>query len=155
MCSPALATLAVTAVSAYGQAQQGKAQQEIANVQAESLDQAAQRTAEAGAVAAQNTQLKVKKLISTQTAIAGASGADVSSQSFKNVMADTAEAGAVDAATTQMNYLREAWGLTTQAKGARYTGEAAKLAGKSQAIGTALTGFGTAYGMKTKAGGWT
>lgn len=154
MCSPAIALLAVTAVSSYSQIKQGQDQQDINNAQASAVDDQAQRANEAGSIAEQSHRGKVQKIIGSQTAAAGASGADVASGSFGDVMDETAVFGEMDAQTIRMNALRESWGLKTQAQGLRYQGKAAKAQGMSNALGTALTGFGSAYGMKTQAGGW-
>lgn len=152
MCSPAIATLALTGISAYSQVRQGQSQQHILDNQATAVDDQAQRVRESGAIAEQSQRLKVQQLLSTQTAVAGASGADVNSQSFGKVMDQTATFGELDAQTVRMNALREAWGLGTQATALRYQGKATKAAGMSSAFGTALTGFGSAYGMASAAG---
>jgi len=153
MCNAA-AMLAVTAFQAFSQVQQGQATRRIYASQAAAVDDEAQRVSESGSVAEQTHRLKVQQLISTQTAAAGASGADVSSQSFGNVMDQAATTGELDALTIRMNAQREAWGLKTRAQGLRYQGRAAEAAGVSQALGTALTGFASAYGVKTQAHGW-
>lgn len=152
MCSPALAVLALTGVSAYGQTQQGRTEEKIARYNASALDQQAQRVSESGAVAEQTQRMKVQQLLASQTVAAGASGADVSSGSFGDVMDDTAVFGELDAQTIRMNAGREAWGLKTQGQALRYQGKAAKARGVTGAIGTALTGFASAYGMASQAG---
>lgn len=153
MCSIPIAMLAMTAVSAYGQIQQGNNQAQIASQQANAVNDQAQRVNEAGAISEETHRQRVQALLSTQTAVAGASGADVGSQSFGKVMDQTATLGELDSQTIRMNALRDAWGLKTQALGLNYQGQAAKAAGYSGAFGTALTGFGSAYGAAKTAGG--
>lgn len=144
---PLILALLGTGVSVAGQIQQGETQNKIAENNATALRYQAQSANEAGAVAEQTHRLKVQQLLSSQTAAAGASGADVGSQSFGKVMDQTATMGELDAQTIRMNALREAWGLKTQALSQEYSGKAAKAAGYAGALGTALTGFGKAASM--------
>lgn len=154
MCEPTTAMMVMTAISMYGQIKQGETQAEISNANAAALDTQAQRVAEAGSIKEQAHRAEVQKLLSAQTAQAGASGADVASQSFKGVMEDTAVGGEFDALQLRTNALRDAWGLQTQAKGLRWAGSAARQAGYMGAAGSALTGFIGADTAATKAGGW-
>lgn len=152
MCNPVALAWVGTAIAAGGQIQQAQTQNAIAQVQAKQLIYAAQSAAEAGAVAEQQHRDKVKQLLATQTAAAGASGADVQSQSFGKVMEQTATMGELDAQTIRTNALREVYGLKTQATNVAWQGEAMKLAGYGRAVGTALTGFaqGSQYSDWTK-----
>lgn len=153
MCSPAIASLVITAFSAASSYQQGEDQKRALNTQAMAEDAAAQRAAEADSVVAGRTLQRGREIIAKQTAMAGASGADVGSQSFGNVMASTSGEVAFDAATEQMNYLREAWGLTQKAAGSRANASLAGSKGLFDAAGTALSGWGQASGQALQAGG--
>ena len=150
MCSPALFLAAGTAVSAYGQIQQGRTQRAIADRNATVLNYQASDAAVRGSQEEQIQRQKVQQLIASQTAAAGASGADVGSKSFGDVMAQTAATGELDAQQIRMNAMREAWGFKTQAEGLKWQGAAAEKAGYLGAAGTAITGFGAAYGNYLK-----
>lgn len=153
MCSPAVASLVITAVSTAATYEQGQDQKRVLNSQARAEDAAAQRAAEAGSVVAGRTMQKGREIIAKQTAMAGASGAAVDSQSFGNVMESTAGEVQLDASTQQMNYLREAWGLSQKAEGTRANATMVGRKGLFDAAGTALTGWGTASGQALTAGG--
>ena len=150
MCSPAIFLAAGTAVSAYGQIQQGQTQQAIDNRNATVLNYQASDAAVRGSQEEQIQRQKVQQLLGAQTAAAGASGADVGSKSFGDVMATSAAMGELDAQQIRMNAMREAWGFKTQAEGLQWQGQAAKQAGLVGGIGTAITGFGAAYGNYLK-----
>jgi len=153
MCSP-LAVMAVgTVISAAGQYQQGQTQQAIDNRNAMVANYQASDALVRGSSAEQIQQSKVRQLVASQTAAAGASGAAVESQSFGKVIDQTNEMGTVDALTLRTNALREAWGYKNQAAGLGYAGDAAALMGTTGAIGTALTGFGSAYNTSSTGSG--
>jgi hypothetical protein len=150
---PLIMTLVGTGVSVAGQIQQGKTQEAIDNRNATVMNYQASDALVRGSQEEQIQRQKVQQMVGTQTAVAGASGADVGSKSFSDVMTQTAGLGELDAQQIRMNAMREAWGFNTQAQGLRWQGQMAKDASTMGAIGTAITGFGKAYQMKPTAGG--
>lgn len=134
-----------TAISVYGTIQQGQTQQKIADRNADAARYSAQDALERGASAEQVHRQKVQQLISSQTAAAGASGAAVESQSFQKVIDQSTTMGELDIQTIRTNALREAWAFKNQATGLSLQGEMDKQASLYNGVGTALTGFSSAY----------
>lgn len=126
---------------AIGQAQQGRAERDVLNNNANAALMQAQDARERGAVEEQAFRGKLKRMQGTQQAAMAASGVDPSSQSFQAIASDTAQMGEMDARTIRANAMREAYGLTTQAENLRMQGAKAEKLGRAQAYGTALTGL--------------
>ena len=137
--------IAGTAISTYGVVQQGQTTKQIANRNADAANYSAQDALERGAAAEQVHRQKVRQLISSQTAAAGASGAAVESQSFQKVLDQSATMGELDIQTIRTNALREAWAFKNQATGLNLQGQMDSQASLYSGVGTALTGFSSAY----------
>lgn len=172
MCDPiTIATVATTAVSAFGQMQQGKAAQQSANysaqIQANNAEIAKQNASlrmQQGNAAVEVEQLKNRAKIGAITANQAASGVDVTSDSATDVRSSAAETGMLNAINIRSNAAREAYGYQVDATNAtaqsqldRAEGKNAKKAGYLEAGTTLLSGGLDAYktygGNKSLAGG--
>lgn len=134
-------------MSAYGQQQQGKAQQAIMNYNAGMQEVAADQAVQKGAAAADVQRAKVRQIIGTQRALMGASGVDIGTGTTGQVLDQTAGMGEQDARQIERNAQLEAWGLRSGAAGQRFQGDSAATAGLYGAMGTLLTGSANAYGL--------
>jgi len=142
-----------TLFGAYSQYQQGKAQQQAANYQADIEDRNAKlamRQAEdataRGAQEELNLRRQTAKLKGSQIAAIGASGGDLSGSAI-DLLTDTAHQSELDAANIRYNSQRERWGYEVQASNHRGQANAyraaasnAKKAGTMGAVGSLLTG---------------
>ncbi|MFQ6256121.1 hypothetical protein ACLMPK_01230 [Yersinia enterocolitica] len=160
MCEPTTAVLAlsaaVAAMSAYSQYQTGKANQSVANANAEAQENAAKDTLNAGNTQAQQQRDQARALAGKQAAALAASGADLTTGSALDVFGDTAEGGELDALTTVNNAQRQAAGLNFQAGVSRTQGAIQKQSGNMGAFTTLLNAPMSAYGAyKTTGGTWS
>lgn len=135
-----VASVAGTAMTAYGQMQQADAADKAAKYNAEVADMQAKDAINRGNIEAEKQRLKAQQVAGAQRAAMGASGAQVDSGSFSNILLDTATTGEKDAQTIRTNAMRQAWGLESQAEIDLYQGKQAKSAGYMAAGGTLLTG---------------
>lgn len=138
-------TLAATGYSVYAQNEASKAQQKIANRNADLLEQQADSVLAAGEEEAKNARRRTKLLIGEQRASAAAQGLDVNTGVAADLQDQAAAWGANDEQTIRRNAWRDAWGIRTQAGNQRTEGRYARRAGINNAIGTGLGGLGTAY----------
>ncbi|WP_313795362.1 hypothetical protein [Serratia sp. (in: enterobacteria)] len=119
MCEPttiiAGASLALAAVSAYGQVQQGRQQAKIANANADAQEIAARDTINAGNAEAAQQRQQTRQLQGQQAAAFGAGGTDMTSGSALNIFGDTAAGGQLDALTTINNSINQSNSLAFQA----------------------------------------
>jgi hypothetical protein len=131
------------ASSAKGARDAGKAQQKLA----ENNAQIAELQADDAIVRGQQEEgihrLKVRGMIGSQRAAWGASGADVNSGNAVDVQADTARFGELDALTIRMNAAREAWGYRVGASDMRARGQLARQEGDNKATSTILSAAGS------------
>ena len=141
----AIAAAAGSAISAYGQIEEGKAAQKAANADALAKEEQARDAVNRGNIEQEKQRQKTQQMMGAQRAAMGASGAQADSGSFGNVLLDTATTGEQDAQTIRTNALRSAWGLETEADQTRWKGEQAKKASRYRAAGTILSGAGQAY----------
>jgi hypothetical protein len=154
-------------VSAMGAIQQGKAQADAANYQAQvarnneiiALQQAAY-TRQEGAAKAQQQDLQSAQLIGKQKATLGASGVDIESGSPLEIQASQASLARLDALTVQSNAERKAWGFDVEATNQKaqaglYHMQAAnaKKAATLAAFSSLLGGFGKFAGKWSGGGG--
>lgn len=157
MCEPGLIISAVgTAISAYGQMQQGKAARGQAEYQAGvarnnkiMADRAAEDAIERGKVSERNQRYKTQQLIGEQRAVLAANGVVVDQGSALDITTDTAGIGELDALTIRSNATREALGFRQRAYNygaeadlAVARGSAAQREGTAAAFGTLLSGTG-------------
>lgn len=145
MCDPVTAVaIAGSAMTAYGQIQQGRAAEKAAEYNAEVANLQAKDAVNRGNIEAEKQRLKAQQVAGAQRAAMGASGAQVDSGSFADILVDTATTGEKDAQTIRTNAMRQAWGLETQADIDLYQGKQAKSAAYMAAGGTLLTSAATA-----------
>ena len=144
MCDPVTATMVLTAggtlFSAYQANEQGKYQEQVAKNNAITQDRMAVDAERRGEVEEANHRLKVAQMKSSQRAKQGATGAEVNTGSAALLQQDTAEMGELDALTIRSNAQREAWGYRAGATNSRAQGKLDKMRGRSNAVGTLLTG---------------
>lgn len=153
MCEPmTVMAVAGTLMTAYGSIQQGKAQEDIANYNAKASEAQAADSLARGGVAADQQRAKVRQILGTQRALMGDSGVVAGEGTQGQVLDQTATLGELDARQIEVNAQREAWGLKTQAAGARLQGQYAAQAGLYSGIGSLITGGAQAYGIYSKAG---
>jgi len=154
-------------VSAMGAIQQGKAQADAANYQAQvarnneiiALQQAAY-TRQEGANQAHQQDLKARQTIGSQKAILGASGVDVETGSPLAIQQSQAELARLDTLTVQSNAERKAWGFDVEATNQkaqaglyRMQAQNAKKAAALSAFSSILGGFGKFAGKWSGGGG--
>ena len=158
MCEPITTTaglalyssLAATAVTAYGAYQQGQGQKKVAEYNAKVADVQAEDATNRGFVAADQQRARVRQIAGQQTAAMGASGTTVGEGTTGLVLDQTATMGELDARQIELNAQREAWGLRSQAAGARFSGALSEQAGTMGAVGSLITGGVGAYGIYDK-----
>ena len=168
MCEPVTIGLAVVAVvgaavTAYGQVQQGKAQQKAANYSSAVArnnqiiaDRAAADAIERGKVEASLQQRATAALQARQRVAFAANGVVVDQGSASDIVGDTAELGKFEELRIRNNAAREALGFQTQGMnfGAEaglqtYQGAAAAQAGRTAAAGTLISSVGSVAGKWT------
>lgn len=140
MAGPALAG-AGAGFSAMGSMRAGKAQQKMAQYNAQIAEYQAMDALARGRQAEQRLRTDVKGVIGSQRAAFAASGVDINDidSTAVNVQADTAALGEMDALAIRLNAAREAWGYTSQAQDSLYRGKLARMEGSNRAVGTILT----------------
>lgn len=152
MCEPVtiLATAAAlgTAMTAYGQYQQGQFSKEVGNYNAAVLDQKTEEAKKIGSINEARSRAQTAEVMGAQRAAMGASGLQVDSGSFGDILQDTAKYGELDAQTERSNALKQAWGYQTEAASSRMQGSMSAQAGMLNAGGTLLSGGAQAFGMK-------
>ncbi|MEM0651661.1 hypothetical protein AAFL31_07530 [Klebsiella huaxiensis] len=158
MCGPAafvIASVAMSAMQAYNQRQEGKYTQAVANQNADIAEAQAQDSINRGNIQAEEVRRRNRQAAGTQAATMGATGADLASGNALDIFGDTAQFGTLDALTTVNNAQREAYGYQVQST--NYTAQAAgaRSAGKANATMTLLSAPLNAYGAyKTFGGAW-
>ncbi|CAI1026047.1 Uncharacterised protein [Serratia ficaria] len=156
MCEPttiiAGATLAIGALSAYGQYQQGKSQQRVANANADAQEIAARDTINTGNDQAAQQRQQTRQLQGQQAAAFGAAGTDMTSGSALNIFGNTAQGGQLDALTTINNAERQGAGLNFQAGVSRAQGQIDRNAANLGATTTILNSALSAYGSYQSSG---
>lgn len=133
-------TAATTALSVYSSIQQGKAQQQQANLLAAQKEKDAnQANVEAQAEAA-NERRKAKLVRSRALAVAGASGAGVDDPTVNKILTGIETEGEMNALSSLYSGEYLASSLRSGADATRSSGAAAKNAGYMSAASTALSG---------------
>ncbi|WP_192956071.1 hypothetical protein [Klebsiella pneumoniae] len=156
MCGPVavgVAMVAMSAMQAYSQHQQGKYAQAVANQNADIAETQAQDAVNRGNIQAEEVRRRNRQAAGTQAATMGATGADLSSGTSLDIFGDTAQFGTLDALTTVNNAQREAYGYQTQAANYEAQASAAKSSGTIGAATTLLTAPLKAYGAYHMFGG--
>lgn len=156
MCGPVavgVAMVAMSAMQAYSQHQQGKYQQAVADQNADIAEAQAQDSINRGNAEAEQKRREMRQRQGTQTAIMGATGADMTSGSALDLLGDTTQFGTLDALTTVNNAQREAYGYQVQGMNAEAQGQAAKNASNAAVTQTLLSAPLKAYGAYQSVGG--
>lgn len=130
-------------VSAYSAVAAGENASEVADYNAKVQENAAQDARQRGAVAAAEHQDKVKRMIGTQMATAGANGLLVTTGTPLDIMTDTAGMGKLDSLRLIANAHRQASGLDDQAGLTKVQGANASTAGNLNAAGAIVGGLGS------------
>ena len=156
------ATVAATAISAYGSMQQGKAakaqgryqQQVMANNQI-LAQRAAKDARERGKRAEFEQNLKTRQLIGRQQAVLAGNGVLVGQDTALDITTDTAEAGKYDALTIRSNAEREALGYEAQGVNFENQGNLARMGGDATARAGNMAALGSVVGgASSVAGKW-
>lgn len=154
------ASIAGTAVSAFGMVQQsraakaqGKYQAQVARNNQEYLNAQARRVREEGNIAAQQARRRARALESRQKAVFGSSGIDVGAGTPVDIYSDTRMFGEVDALTIRDRYESEAVNLEQQGRNQGAQAGLYSAAGRNQytsglvgAGGSILSSIGTVAG---------
>lgn len=159
MCWPVIAAAALTAASAYQQANARKAsseyQAQVANNNAQVANWQAQDAKERGDVNAANLRRKYASLQGTQEATLAARGLDISEGSANAILTDTDFFGDYDQRLARSNSQREAYGFRVRA--GNFTGDAGSYSAAANAdnpFGSAVTaGAGSYFGGMSRMGG--
>jgi hypothetical protein len=142
MISMAIAGVASTALSAYGQIQAGQQAQAAADYNAAVArnnqiiaDRQAEDAVKRGQVAEEEQRRRTRAIAGTQRAALAASGVQLDQGSPADILADTAQFGELDALTIRNNAEREAYGYRVQ--GMNFGAEAGLQQGRAS---SAMTG---------------
>jgi len=136
-----------SALSAFGQIQQGNAANEAAQANARLAMQEGAAKREALKYEGLKLSREQNATIEQQKALYGASGVDMSTGSPLDVMANTAAQYSRDIGMTGIAADQAYSNAENQAEIYRYQGKQAKMGGYLGAGGTLLTGIANAYGM--------
>lgn len=147
MCEPVtLASaglmLVGTAVSAYGQYEQSRAQSKAHDINAKILERAARDAIRRGAREAGAVREQATQIIGAQTTAAGASGVALDSDVVQSLAKQSRALSELDVSAIQWNAAREAWGLRMGAAQERQAAWQAIRAGNLAMGTTILTGVG-------------
>lgn len=156
MCGPVAfvaASIAISAMQAYNQHQQGKYAKAVANQNADIAEAQAEDAVNRGNIAADQRRREMRQRQGTQAATMGATGADFGSGNALDIFADTAQFGTLDALTTVNNAQREAYGYQVQGMNATAQGNAAQSQARAAVTQTILTAPLKAYGAYKMGGG--
>lgn len=129
-----------TLFGAWGQRETGKANQALANYNANVAEYQADDAIKRGVVAAGRRRLQTKQVIGEQRVNLASQGVDVNEGSAVDVQANAAYLGELDAVTIQNNAAREAWGYKVQARDQTARGNIAAMTADNMAANTLLTG---------------
>lgn len=138
-----IASVAGTAMTAYGSIQQGKAAKAQGEYNARVSENNAQRARNKGTDQENNFRLKTQQLRKQQEAQFGANGVQLGSGSAADILADTDNFGEVDALNIRSNTDSEVEGYLTDANNSRIQGNNAQRAGNVGAFSSVLSNVGT------------
>lgn len=129
-----------TLVNGYAQGEAQKAQgryaERMSELNARMIDLRADDTLKRGDQEAGVFGKKIRKLVGAQRAALGASGIAIDSGSAQAVQDETELSGKLDALTIKNNAWKEAWGLRTEARNARFEGKMARTTADGNAART-------------------
>jgi hypothetical protein len=150
----ALVALAVgTAVTAYGQYQQGQAQERAANYNAAVQERNAQIAKQNAEYDAERQSSKLRRAIGSQRAAVMASGIQMEGTAL-DLQADTVQQGEMDRLAILYGGEISSQNSKSEAELSRMQGKAAAQAGTTAAFGTVLGGFGNVGVSGAKMGKW-
>lgn len=156
MCGPVAfvaASLAMSAMQAYNQHQQGKYAKAVADQNADIAENQAQDAVNRGNIEADQRRREMRQRAGTQAATMGATGAELSTGNALDIFGDTAQFGTLDALTTVNNAQREAYGYQVQSSNFQSQANATRSANSSALTQTLLTTPLKAYGAYQMGGG--
>ena len=153
-----------TTMGVVSSVQQGKAEEaqyqaqaQVAKNNAKIAQANAEQKNQEGIEEARLTRMKTIQKIGAQQAAMAANGIDVTSGSALDMIGDTASWGEYDALTTRYNYGTQARAYNQQAQNFNnqaeidlISGQNARSAARTQAIGTALNGLGDMASVSAK-----
>lgn len=150
MCIPiavaaVVASIAATAVSATAAIEQGQAQKDTANANAEAQRKAAISTENAAATQAYEKKQEARKIAAAGTAAAAAGGVDPTTGTALTLDTQTIGYGELDQLRIINNAQRTAWGYQAQGSIDNLQGNQAALGGYVQGGATLLGGASRAY----------
>lgn len=150
MCEPATIAMGAMAVagalSAYGQAQQGKASAQVGRNNQIMAEYAAQDAIKRGEEDAIKVRQRGDQIKGAQRAKMAASGIDLGVGTAAELQSQTDFFGLQDVATTRNNAAREAWSDRVQGANFRAQGDFARQQGNLGAFSTALGTAGQVAG---------
>lgn len=135
-----------SALSAYGNLQQGKANQKAHNYNATMLQQQASVEEQQGGAREEAQRRQARKVLGSQAAATAQSGTGTGG-SAADIMQQSATNAELDALMIRYESGLKASGLKNQAAGEKYAGKVARQAGYYGAIGSVLNGASTYVGM--------
>lgn len=147
------ASLVGSYAQASAQRAQGDYQKKMFEMNARFANLNAEDAIKRGDKEASLVKNRARQMIGAQRSSMAAQGIAVDSGSAMDVQLDTASAGVQDAMTVRNNAWREAWGYRVQAQDLMHQGAMAKIAGRSAASQTLLTGGISAIGSFAKGAG--
>ncbi|WP_449540996.1 hypothetical protein [Enterobacter ludwigii] len=156
MCGPVAfvaASLAMSAMQAYNQRQQGKYAKAMADQNADIAENQAEDAVNRGNIEADQRRREMRQRAGTQAATMGATGAELSTGNALDIFGDTAQFGTLDALTTVNNAQREAYGYQVQGMNATAQGNAAQSQARAAVTQTLMTAPLKAYGAYQMGGG--
>jgi hypothetical protein len=141
----ALPLLATAAVGAYSANEAGKAQQKLANRNADLQEEQAADSLVRGEEEVLATKRRIRRTVGAQRAAFAGQGVDVGTGTARDLQEETRQLGDVDIATIRKNAWREMYYGKSQASNTRLSANYARRGAQNQAVGTLLGGVGDAY----------
>jgi hypothetical protein len=147
MCNvAAVASMAGGVYGAIGAVQEGQAEKNLNDFNANQFSRAAKDALVRGEETVRRQREYASGVTGAQRAGYAGQGVSLDTGSAVEAQEDTARLSELDVATIRNNARREAYGYRVQAAAARYQGHLSKWAGKKAAIGSLLGGAGKAAG---------
>jgi hypothetical protein len=145
--------LASSAYSANASIQAGKAQQSIANRNADLTEAQATQAQAQGDQQIMQVRRRTRQIIGKQRATYAANGIDLGAGAPVDVAADTEAASQIDESTIRTNTALAAWGFKTQATNERFGGKVSRINANNEATATLISGLTNAYSDYSANGG--
>jgi murein L,D-transpeptidase YcbB/YkuD len=168
MCNPAIGLMAVAgATQAFGQYQQGKAENDLAQAQATqsrnegkiALARGAKQSEliqDAASYEGKQQAVKTAEALASQRAAVAAAGLDPSSVTVSDIVSSSLSKAQLDEAAIRYNADMRSWATTEEAKYANWTGQRQgdlySLAGKNAKTAGTMNAAGTLLGTAASIG---